>query len=326
MRTQSIKTILIVDDELKYREILFRALSMMGYRCDIASNSVEAARSLRESDFDLVISDIRMEGKDGLELMRDTKSIFPEIDFILMTAYTPEYPYEQIIGAGAVDFIAKPFNIGELAAKLERIKREREILRRLRKNLEDTINALTSALETRDPYTAGHQRRVSILAARLAIETGVPRSTVEGIKIAGLVHDLGKIAVPSEILTKPTRLKEMEMNIIREHPAVGFDILKKIDFPWPVADMVYEHHELLDGSGYPRGLSGNEIRFEARILTVADVVEAMSSHRPYRPALGINAALKFISENSGALFDADVVDACERLYGEMQFTFEEMSP
>ena len=187
--------------------------------------------------------------------------------------------------------------------------------------LEGTIAALGQTTETRDPYTAGHQRRVTELAASIGVELRLDEAEIGGLRAAGLMHDIGKMAVPAEILSKPSALTPMEMELIRAHPEAAYRILQIVEFPWPVAEIVLQHHERLDGSGYPNGLSGDAIRLEARILAVADVVEAMASHRPYRPARGIDAALKEIRQERGVLYDADVVDACLRVFRERGFTF-----
>ena len=189
----------------------------------------------------------------------------------------------------------------------------------LRKTLGGIIQAVAMMVETRDPYTAGHQRRVADLARATATEMELSKEMIEGIRMAGVIHDLGKISVPAEILTKPTRLTEMEFNIIKTHPQVGYDVLKNIKFPWPIAEIVLQHHERMDGSGYPQGISGEEILLEARIMGVADVVEAMASHRPYRPALGIDKALEEISENKGVFYDPRAVEACLTLFTEKGF-------
>lgn len=192
---------------------------------------------------------------------------------------------------------------------------------KLRRTLEEIVNALASALEARDPYTAGHERRDAQLACAIAEELGLPEDQIEGLRIAALLHDIGKISVPAEILSKPTKLTALEYELIKVHPEVGYNILKDIEFPWPVAQIVYQHQERSDGSGYPRGLRGDEILIEARILAVADVVEAMASHRPYRPAVGIEEALEEVKKNKGVLYDSKVVDACLRLFAEKRFFF-----
>jgi PAS domain S-box-containing protein/putative nucleotidyltransferase with HDIG domain len=185
---------------------------------------------------------------------------------------------------------------------------------KLREMLITTINALASMVEMKDQYTAGHQPRVTHLACAIAGEMGLSEEQIEGIRMAGSVHDIGKTVVPAEILNKPGPLTEMQYEMVKMHPRAGYDILKKITFPWPVAQIVLQHHELMDGSGYPEGLSGKEIILEARILTVANVVEAMTSHRPYRAAYEIKEALEEISKNRGVLYDPAVVDACLMLF------------
>ena len=196
-----------------------------------------------------------------------------------------------------------------------------ESLKNLQKALNGTVKALANTLESKDPYTASHQRRVAQLACALAQELGELPHTIEGIRVMGFLHDIGKIAVPGEILSKPSKLNEYEFNLIKIHSQAGYDILKAIDFPWPVALAVLQHHERLDGSGYPYGLLGDDIILEARILAVADVVEAIASHRPYRPALGLDYAMAELSQNQGVLYDSNVVQACLRLFSEQRFTF-----
>jgi len=211
--------------------------------------------------------------------------------------------------------------IRDITYRVEAQHSVEESLKNLRKALNGTVKALANTLESKDPYTAGHQKRVVKLACALARELGESSHYIEGMRVMGFLHDLGKIAIPGEILSKPSRLSEYEFNLIKIHPQAGYDILKEIDFPWPVALAVLQHHERLDGSGYPHGLSGHDIIMEARILAVADVVEAIASHRPYRPALGIEQAMKEISQHQGVLYDAAVVQACLRLLSEKAFTF-----
>lgn len=204
--------------------------------------------------------------------------------------------------------------------KLAEQERERS-LSRLRRTLEQTVYALAAAVEMRDPYTAGHQRRVADLATAIADEMDLPEDRSRGVRMAGLIHDVGKIHIPAEILSKPTRLTEAEWSMIKTHPQVGYDILKEIEFPWPVARIVLQHHERFNGSGYPQGLSDKEILLEARILGVSDVVEAMASHRPYRPAHAVEEALGEIRENRGILYDPEAVDACLEVIGKKILEF-----
>jgi len=210
--------------------------------------------------------------------------------------------------------------VEERTRELQKSENElRTTLSRLRNALGATIEALAATAEARDPYTAGHQRRVANLGRAIATEMGLPKDDIEAIRMAGAVHDIGKVRVPTEILNRPGKIPGLEMKLIRMHPEVGFEILKRIDFPWPVAEIELEHHERLDGSGYPRGLKGGEILTPAKVIAVADVVEAMTSHRPYRPGLGIDAALGEIEKNRGILYDAEAVDACLKLFREKGF-------
>ena len=204
-------------------------------------------------------------------------------------------------------------DISELVSSQNKLQKT---LEKLQKALGGTIQAMALTVETRDPYTAGHQRRVSNLACAIAREMGLPQGQIQGIHFAGIIHDIGKISVPGEILSKPGKISENELGIIKEHPRIGHSILKTVDFPWPIAQIVLQHHEKMDGSGYPDGISGDEILIESRILSVADVIEAMSSHRPYRPTLGVDVALREIQQNKNVLYDPDVVDACMRLFNE----------
>ena len=194
----------------------------------------------------------------------------------------------------------------------------------LERTLNGTIQAISRADESRDPYTAGHQQRVAALARLVAAELGLSEDAARGLRVAGLLHDVGKIVVPSEILSKRGSLSVPEMEMVRRHVDVGYEILRGTEFPWPIADIVRLHHERLDGSGYPRGIEGAEIGIEARILAVVDVVEAMSSHRPYRPALGLDAARAEVERGRGVLFDADVVDACGRVIRDRGFSFDDI--
>jgi PAS domain S-box-containing protein/putative nucleotidyltransferase with HDIG domain len=213
--------------------------------------------------------------------------------------------------------------IGRDITNRKNIERELErSVKKLEKTMEAAIQAISYTMETRDPYTTGHQRRVTQLACAIAKEMGVAAWQIDGIRVAGLLHDIGKIAVPTEILSKPGRLSDIEFSMIKAHPKVGFDILKNVEFEWPIARIVVQHHERLDGSGYPYGIPGKDILQEARILAVADVVEAMSSHRPYRPALGIEKALAEVARGEGTLYDPQVVRACSRVINERGFKFE----
>lgn len=221
-------------------------------------------------------------------------------------------------------------------AQNQELRKTQEELRSLNEKLEDevelrtaknkaillqVIEAIALAVEQRDPYISGHQRRVADLAAAIGKELGLPPSQVEGIFLAGLIHDIGKIAVPAEILNRPGRLNEHEFALIKDHAEHGYIIVRNIEFPWPLSDIIHQHHERLDGSGYPCGLRGEAVLLEARIISVADVMEAISNLRPYREALGVDAALEEIKKFRGTHFDPDAVDACVRLFTEKGYTF-----
>ena len=211
---------------------------------------------------------------------------------------------------------------GKFAIVFTDITERKQAEKKLKKSMEATIQTMSKIIESRDPYTTGHQQRVCQLATHIAKELGLPKDKIEGVRIASLIHDIGKIGLPTEILSKPTRLTNMEFDLIKNHSQIGYNILKSIDFAYPVAQIVFQHHERLDGSGYPQGLKGDKILLEAKIIGAADVVEAMSSHRPYRPALGIDKALEEISQNRGILYDPEVVDVCLKLFKEKGFKFE----
>ncbi len=213
----------------------------------------------------------------------------------------------------------------QLQLQIEERKRTQKELshsyRKLQQGLDEIVKAMSLTLEERDPYTAGHQRRTADLSLAIARELGLSEHESKGLQVAGLIHDMGKISVPGEILSKPGCLNEVEHQLIKRHPQVAYDILKQIDFPWPVDQIVLQHHEKLNGSGYPQGLSGKNILLESRILCVADVMETMETHRPYRPSLGRDAALEEISKNKGILYDPVVVEACLRLFQEKDFKY-----
>ncbi|MGA7178445.1 MAG: PAS domain S-box protein [Thiobacillaceae bacterium] len=216
------------------------------------------------------------------------------------------------------------FGLVNLRTRMERnkaVKERKHYVEQLRKSLEDALQAIATTVEMRDPYTAGHQRRVAQFATAIARQLGLPEEQVHGIFLASVVHDIGKVLIPAEVLSKPGRLNEIEYSFIKTHSQAGYDILKGIEFPWPIAQAVLQHHERLDGSGYPQGSKGDAIILEARILGVADVVEAMSSHRPYRPGLGVVAALEEVIGKRGVCFDPQVVDACLALFREQHFSF-----
>jgi len=257
--------------------------------------------------FPLISNDGRPFGV--LTIYAQEEDVFDEKEVILLTEMAGDLSY----------------GIMSIRSRNERDRTARELeqsLNKMQRILKQTVGSLSAALETRDPYTAGHQKGVANLACKIARKMSLSKEQIEGITVAGSLHDIGKINIPSEILSRPGKLTEMEFAMIKTHCEKGYEILKDIEFPWPIAEIVLQHHERIDGSGYPSGLTGDEILIEAKILAVADVVEAMASHRPYRPALGLDIALEEISKNKGVLYDADVVDACLKLFEEKEVTFE----
>ncbi len=229
---------------------------------------------------------------------------------------------EEAVKESTIELIRANEDLKQDIVKREGVETKlQRSLGKLRRAMGGIIQAMALTLERRDPYTAGHQRRVAKLARAIADEMHLPGEQLDGIRMAATIHDLGKISVPAEILTKPSRLSKIEFNLIKTHSQVGYDILKTIEFPWPLAQIVVQHHERMDGSGYPSSLAGEDILQEARVLAVADVVEAMASRRPYRPALGIDKALEEISQNKGILYDPKVADACLKLFKEKGFSW-----
>jgi PAS domain S-box-containing protein/putative nucleotidyltransferase with HDIG domain len=257
------------------------------------------------------------------------------IENLKTKGYPKPYEYRCIRKSGEVIWVLERVTsteyrgaqatVGSFMDITERKLAEDELkngLKQLRKAMEGSVQAMALMVESRDPYTAGHQKRVSQLACAIAQEMGLPENQIDGIRMAASTHDIGKIRIPADILSKPGKLEEIESMIVKAHPQVGYEVLKEIDFPYPVAEAVMQHHERMNGSGYPAGLKGDQIILEARIIGVADVVEAMASHRPYRPAIGIKEAIQEISQNRGILYDADVVDACTRLFQDNGFKLQ----
>lgn len=329
MRSQksAIKSILVVDDELQIREIIMEACRETGHQCQEAVSGDKALSVLEGNHIDLVITDIDMPGISGIQLTEKIKALQGP-DVIMITGHAKDFSYGEAIATGASDFIQKPFELKELLIRIKRVFRERALrtelnmrLQQVMAALEGVIHALSLSIDARDPYTAGHQRRVTELAVAIGEIMGLSEEQITGIRMAGAIHDLGKIAVPAEILSRPSRLSEMEFSLIKTHPEVGYNILKGIVFPWPIADTVYQHHERLNGSGYPAGLKGDEIILEAKIMAVADVVEAIVSHRPYRPAFRMDTAEKEIYDKQGILYDSAVSDACLSIIRTNDFQF-----
>lgn len=321
--------LLMVEDSEDDAILLLRELENSGFESDHqrVCNEEDFKTALKTEHWDLVISDFSMPGFTGIEALKIFREIDNGIPFILVTGAIGEDRAIEVMKAGADDCLLKD-RLKRLGPAVKRALQEADNRRKrvqagldleesylkLQKAMEGAIGALSSTLEQRDPYTAGHQTRVSRLARAVGQRLGLEGNRPEGLFMGGLVHDLGKISIPSEILTKPSRLSKVEFDLIREHSIIGARIMQGIDFPWPVQRMILEHHERMDGSGYPDGKKGEEILLESRILGTADVVEAMASDRPYRAALGIDVALEEIRRGRGTQYDPDVADACLELF------------
>lgn len=315
--------IIVVDDDEAIRRMLQHGIELSGFRCFAAEGPSSAIALLEDYPVDVVVADIRMPEMSGIELCKIIKGRY-QADVIVMTGFVEDFNYEDIIEQGASDFIQKPIRIAEFVARLRRVLVERtgrsELKRalaqakvnldRFQRAMEGIVQAISVAVEMRDPYTAGHQQRVADLACAIAEYMGLAEDDIFGLRMASVIHDLGKITVPAGILSKPGKLSSLEYELIKSHVQAGYDILKQIEFPWPLAEVIFQHHERLDGSGYPRGLKDGEISLSARILSVADVFETIASHRPYRPSLGLPHAIEELSNNRGILYDDRVVDAC----------------
>ncbi|MHB8895526.1 MAG: HD-GYP domain-containing protein [Candidatus Geothermincolia bacterium] len=329
--------ILMVEDSPEDAELVRHALERgsLAFTIRRVQTREEFAEALGDYGPDIILSDYQLPTFDGISALAVAVIEAPDVPFIFVSGAIGEELAIETLKGGATDYVFKN-NLSQLLPAVNRALEEarerqarrraeeglRQTLAKLQRVLDQTVSALASVTEIRDPYTAGHQRRVSMLASAIAREFGLPRDMVEGIHVAGALHDIGKMAVPAEILTKPTKLVDVEFALVKAHSAAGYEILKDIDFPWPVAQAVYQHHERMDGSGYPRGLEAKDIIPEAKILAVADVVEAMASHRPYRPAHGIDTALKEIIYGRGKLYDREVADACARLFHERGYKLE----
>ncbi|PKM84002.1 MAG: two-component system response regulator [Firmicutes bacterium HGW-Firmicutes-13] len=335
--------ILFVDDEQNVLDAYKRQFHSK-YKIITAESGADGISALKEQGpFAVIVSDFRMPGMDGIQFLSKAREISPDTVRIMLTGYADMNAAIDAINKGNIfRFLTKPCPSQELNETIilgikhyNLLKAEQELQERMlkqiiheefiRKSAEEelkktaadfknimkgTIQAMAFAVEKRDPHTAGHQHRVAHLAGTIAVEMGLSEEEIEAISLAAAIHDIGKLYVPAEILNKPGKLDDMEFAMIKNHPQVGYDILNRIKFPWPIVQIVIQHHERLNGTGYPAGISGKDIILGARIIAVADVIEAVCFHRSYRPALGIDTALEEISKNRGVLYDEEVVDIC----------------
>lgn len=326
--------ILAVDDTPASLKLVTDLLRSEGYKVRSAINGELALSAAAARPPELVLLDINMPGMHGFEVCKLLKARADTHDVPVIFVSALSETEDKVTGfeAGGVDYVTKPYQREELLARvrthlelyrlrheLERIVEERTAALRasevkIRSNLFDSVAVLAAAAEMRDPYTAGHQRRVASIACAIAKKMSLAAAQIEGLRLAAVVHDIGKIKVPMELLTKVGKLSGDEFSTIKAHALAGYEILNGIDFLWPIAQIVVQHHERVNGSGYPHGLANGDILVESRILAVADVMDAIMSARPYRVGLGLEAALREISCNRGSLYGEAPVDACIELF------------
>jgi len=324
-------TILIVDDREAIRRVLYRKLSGEGYQCQEASSADQALDKLRSNLTELVLLDIKMPGKSGVELLPEIRASYPDTAVIMASALTDTSIAIQCMKHGAYDYLIKPFNLDEVFLSVGRALEKRRLelenrdyqqhleqrvetqARKIRASLISAITALAYALEAKDDYTSGHSQRVAETSVTIAKELGMPLSSIEKIRLAGLVHDIGKIGVRECVLNKLVGLTDEEFHHIQRHCEVGEHILNPIVDDEEILNMVRHHHEHYDGTGYPDGLPGEQIPLGARILAVSDAYDAMTSERPYRGAMSVETAYAEIERGKGTQFDPEVADAFLRI-------------
>lgn len=308
--------VLLVDDDEDMLGLLNRHVGLFGLRADRARNGKEAVEFLQKHQYGLVITDITMPEMDGMELLVHVRCHYPQVDVLAISGYSDRYNFTDLVAAGAIDFIAKPFKQGELKAKLQRVFRERSLLAELALSKEKEksfflhiVESLAISLDEKDKYTHGHSRRVTNFSLQLAEHTADKKIDFELLRLCGVLHDIGKIGVPDKILGKLGKLTEEEFATIKKHPEQGGQILRPMASDGRVADIskiIRHHHERYDGKGYPDGLKGEEIPYLSRIITIADSFDAMTSDRPYRKGMDIISAIEEIRRNIGSQFDPDL--------------------
>jgi len=327
---------LIIEDSTDDALLLINNLKKSGIKLvyEIVDNEKDFKEKITSNAYDVIIDDFNVPGFDGPDALKVLKEYNKDIPFIVVSGSLSSDEVIEILKSGAHDYIDKN-NLTRLShavlreiteAKIRAEKKQYELdlinsAKTLEKAFEQTIETISIILEKKDPYTSGHQKRVAILAAEIAKLLGFSMEEQKKIYYTSLIHDIGKIVLPISILSKPNKLSHIEIDMIKTHPIEGYEILKNNDFLKPFGEIIYQHHERLNGSGYPVGLKNSEILIEAKIIAVADVFEAMLSHRPYRPALGIKQAIAELKKNRGILYDCQAVDACIKLFLEKGFNF-----
>ena len=331
--------VLVVDDEKSIRDTICAFLVKEGYEVNCAPDAYVALQMLDCMDFDVVLTDIIMPRLSGIELLSSIRKNSQTIQIIIMTGEPTVDTAVKAVRSGANDYLSKPINKESLikavkkSAQIKLLHDEKADLQKqnqlYQKTLEEMVNQrtqellnamqsiislLSTVVEVRDPYTAGHQVRVGNLSAAIAQKMNLSDRTVDFLRIIGYIHDIGKIVIPTEILCKPGLLSSLEMQMIRNHPKYGYEMITKVNLPALIGEAIMQHHERCNGSGYPNAIKTGDITIEAQIIMVADVVEAMMSHRPYRPALGLRAALAEIKQNAGILYNPQIVEVCIDLF------------
>ena len=327
LQKPTIRLLLVEDNPGDARLVEVMLEEAGGFEIAWVENLTAAKAHLADNMVDAILLDLSLPDCTGMETVHALRSAAPGLPIVIFTGLEDEQVGLQAVHAGCQDYLIKGQGDAILIRRtvnyaIERmhLEEERQIqAQRLKRTLMQTVHAVSLTIEMRDPYTAGHQRRVAQLATAIGRHMGLDQDHLDGLQTAALIHDIGKINVPADFLSRPGHLSEAAFQVIMAHPQVGHDIVQGIEFPWPVATMILQHHERLDGSGYPNGISGDQIIRESRILAVADVVEAISSHRPYRPSLGIDAALEEIRRNAGTHYDPAVVAACEEVIRDHEF-------
>lgn len=339
---------LIVDDEKSIRFTLSEFLKKEGHQTAEAADALIACQMIIDNDYDVIVTDIIMPRVSGIELLSFIRKKSATIQVIIMTGEPTVETAINAMHTGANAYLKKPVCKDEflktvhhalevkllidekaaLALDNQRYQKGlEEIVERrtedLQKAMQSIISLLTNVVEIKDPYTAGHQRHVGNLSAAIAHKMKFSSNQIEMIRIIGYLHDIGKIMVPSELLSKPGKINQLEMALIRNHPYLGYEMIKKVKLPDIIGDTIYQHHERCDGSGYPRGLCQDQITMEAQIIMVADVMEAILSHRPYRPALGINTAFDELKCGAGKLYNPEVVEACLDLFENDHYSIDD---
>ncbi len=323
--------VLVVDDDANLLDSMRRQFSA-NFEVVLAHSGQHALELMASSEpFSVLVSDLKMPGMDGIQLLSQASERFPDTVRILLTGYADLQNAIDAVNQGFIfRLLTKPCPpeaLGHALAEairhqgLVEAQRQNYSLKRYKRLLESIVRAFSALVEARDPYLSGHQVRVTALALVIGQELGMGPDDLEILRIAAMLHDIGKVKVPADFLNRPGALREEEFSIIKMHPEVGYEILKDLDEDWPVAIIIRQHHERMDGSGYPQGLHGEDIVQGARIIAVADVVDAMCSHRPYRPSLGVEAAMQELESGSGLKYEAQTVEACLRLIREKRFQF-----